>query len=738
MNVKRIHFLNYWHKTWLTACILFIHGLFCHLQTIANIPVMSNQPGDDGGHSAIVCAVQEDVVTIKNANTTIRIHNNIHFELSFDKDGKTYPITDEQDKTPSVYLSDFDHNMISFIRKTAHVRRIDNKFGYGKTVNVEGESADGRLMCRILIEAYDRFPDVILIQATFKNISDKNCSVHSYTISRLGLDAPLHDTVWWSFQGACYKGDQDFVFQLPESYQRDNYMGLNLPRSGGGIPFVGAWNKKFGLALAYLGETPRDIYLPLSAEKGDVRLEIRDDYKDRILDANDSLLSVQTAIIVHNNDFYDPLRTYSSLMRFYLPAVKKPAKYAYQSEWCTWGYEQTFTSADILNTLERLKFLGIKSVIIDDGWYTKQGDWRPSPAKFPKGDEDFKLLVNKIHEQGFKVWLWWVPGYIDSCSDLAAQHPDWLIKREDRSVYPSYGICPAFPPVQEYYKTLVLKFINDYKIDGFKLDLAVINTAPPCFNPVHRHDDPFESYKSTPLIFETIYRTAIRYNPDILIEYCPCSRPPTIFHLPWANMAVTSDPLIYQITSRIKMYKALMGDDFPVLEEYVGVLAGPTYPLAIGTGGIPGTFNTILDGYHEKWMPIYQKHKVYRGQYLNLYDIAFDYPEAHVIKKDQKLYYAFYTHPWEQLGSFTHNENRVWRFGQGNDYKVRTKIEFAYPAENYSGKVNLRGLDKNKKYRVLDYGNNRELGLVNGDEPYLNVSFDNYLLLEVSENSPPK
>jgi hypothetical protein len=93
----------------------------------------------------------------------------------------------------------------------------------------------------------------------------------------------------------------------------------------------------------------------------------------------------------------------------------------------------------------------------------------------------------------------------------------------------------------------------------------------------------------------------------MLIEYCSCGIPPTIFHLPWTNLAVTSDPDISQITKRIKMYKALRGDDFPVLEEYCGVLAGPIYQLTIGAGGVPGTFSTNLDNYHEKWLNIYQK-----------------------------------------------------------------------------------------------------------------------------------
>jgi len=482
------------------------------------------------------------------------------------------------------------------------------------------------------------------------------------------------------------------------------------------------------LALAYLGEKPRNIYLPVKVENGEVQLEIKENYKNEILRRNDSLVSVQTAIIAHKNDFYNPLRTYSRLMKPFLPDFKKPVDYAYKSEWCTWGYQRDFTPEQILSKLDRLKAIGMKSVILDDGWSLNHGDWVPNPVKFPNGDEDFKQLISKIHEHGLKAWIWWLPGYADSISQLVIQHPDWLIKNKDGSVHPSYALCPAYLPVQEHYKKLVKKFVTEYKLDGLKLDFQEINSAPPCYNPAHHHKDPFESYYSTPTLFKNIYQTAVRYNPDMLIEYCSCGIPPSIFHLPWTNLAVTSDPGIHQITQRIKMYKALMGDNFPVLEEYCGVLAGPMYQLTIGAGGVPGTFSTYLDNYHNKWLSIYQKYQLSRGQYLNLYDIGLDYPETHVIKKDRRFYYAFYTHPWKQPMP----TSRMYRFGTGFDYKLEGKTEFKYPTENYSGKVSLRGLDKNKEYRVLDYANNKELGIIKGNKPYLNVSFNDYLLLEVS------
>jgi alpha-galactosidase len=75
-----------------------------------------------------------------------------------------------------------------------------------------------------------------------------------------------------------------------------------------------------------------------------------------------------------------------------------------------------------------------------------------------------------------------------------------------------------------------------------------------------------------------------------------------------------------------------------------------------------------------------------------LYDIGFDRPEAHAISRDGKMYYAFY-------------------------------------AKSYRGEVELRGLGK-KRYRVSDYVNQLDYGLVKGPAAKIKVRFDKYLLIE--------
>jgi alpha-galactosidase len=83
-----------------------------------------------------------------------------------------------------------------------------------------------------------------------------------------------------------------------------------------------------------------------------------------------------------------------------------------------------------------------------------------------------------------------------------------------------------------------------------------------------------------------------------------------------------------------------------------------------------------------------------RGQYLGqLYDIGFDTPETHVIRKDQAMYYAFFAKQWK-------------------------------------GPVELRGLE-DRNYSVVDYVTGKSFGTVSGHNAHLPVEFDQHLLLEV-------
>ena len=259
------------------------------------------------------------------------------------------------------------------------------------------------------------------------------------------------------------------------------------------------------------------------------------------------------------------------------------------------------------------------------------------------------------------------------------------------------------------------RFVKRWGVDSFKIDGVDLNHAPLCYNPAHHHARPEESFEQWPGLFREIRETARSIRPDFRIELCPCGITPT-YQLGTAfEQPVTSDPFDYQVTQRVKFLKAWFGPTAPVLEEYVGLLGQKEpngkpytfrvelYPRAIGTGAVVSTFSPVLDKSHAAWTALYNRQGLASGEYLNLYDVGWDNPEGHVIRKGGRLYYAFYA--------------RV-------------------PGEEFSGKITLRGLGS-ERYRVTDYAHHLEFGVVAGPDPSLSVSFHDSLLLMAEPLAPP-
>jgi alpha-galactosidase len=214
--------------------------------------------------------------------------------------------------------------------------------------------------------------------------------------------------------------------------------------------------------------------------------------------------------------------------------------------------------------------------------------------------------------------------------------------------------------------------------------------------------------EAAPKFFQAIYDTALRVKPDAVVEFCPCGTAYSFFTLPFLNMSVASDPeSAWQVRTKAKTLKALEGNSVAYFGDHVD-LYHDDFASALGVGGVVGSNFTWPEGsaekkrndltpareeLFEKWLHIYKAKMLSRGEYLGeLYDIGFDRPETHAIRKDGAMYYAFYAPHW-------------------------------------SGKIVLRGL-ADRRYRVTDYVNNKDLGTVRGPSADLTVSFDKHLLVE--------
>jgi alpha-galactosidase len=200
------------------------------------------------------------------------------------------------------------------------------------------------------------------------------------------------------------------------------------------------------------------------------------------------------------------------------------------------------------------------------------------------------------------------------------------------------------------------------------------------------------------------------------MEFCPCGITPTFQMLAIFEQPTDSDPYDYQVTSRVKFLKALLGPHSPVLQEYVGLKGFyerpylrerlkahvDLYARGIGTGEVPSSFSPVLAKPHAVWTAIYNAQRPAEGEYVNLYDIRWENPEGHVIRKGEKLYYGFFTQT---------------------------------PGDTFTGTIQLRGLDA-RHYHVTDYVAGRALKDVSGPTADLPAKFQDSLLL-VAEPSEP-
>ncbi|MCD4710711.1 MAG: alpha-galactosidase, partial [Bacteroidales bacterium] len=389
------------------------------------------------------------------------------------------------------------------------VESIETAFGLGKRMVLTGIavcSDSTRIEKTLRIELYENYPDIAVSSASYKNLGASDMVIEMDYSNYYRLDATQVDPGdqpfdFWSFQGASIAWGLDYIFKIEDGFEQENWMGVQPEtKTGGGVPLADLWNHTSGMAIAHLETRPQLVSLPVKVEL-DKRVSMAVLNRDHhTISPGESYQTLQTAVMVHSKDFFDPLSTYSKLLADLGQKQDKPSEEAHEAIWCGWGYLTDFTLDDIYGTLPKLKELGIKWVVIDDRWWDKYGDWNIRDYTFPGGEEQIKEFVDSLHNQGFKVKIWWAPtpvqpekmvswgGSVDPGSaQIVKDHPEWLIMDKDgnypRDCRDMYQFCPAVPEVQEYMKELTTRFIGDWGFDGHKLDAYYV--VPPCYNPEH-------------------------------------------------------------------------------------------------------------------------------------------------------------------------------------------------------------------------------------------------------------
>lgn len=167
-------------------------------------------------------------------------------------------------------------------------------------------------------------------------------------------------------------------------------------------------------------------------------------FHGKLLDPGASIESEKLYLDPLPEDPLAALENYANALAEYrniIPWPKRDGGRDVPNGWNSWtgssftgGYGQRIDRELILENLElftrELVPFGMSWFQIDDGWQQHTGDWFWKDS-FPGGGS---ALAQSITERGLRPGLWLAPFLVEPESNLAAQHPEWRMPKEDSFV----------------------------------------------------------------------------------------------------------------------------------------------------------------------------------------------------------------------------------------------------------------------------------------------------------------
>lgn len=163
--------------------------------------------------------------------------------------------------------------------------------------------------------------------------------------------------------------------------------------------------------------------------------------------------------------------------------------------WCSWyGYYDRVTQADVLTNLDAADRLGlaIDTIQLDDGYQTGIGDWLTRRTDtFPAPLSD---LAARIEATGRAAGIWTAPFLVGADSELAREHPGWLVEgaeASDEHWGQRIGVLDVTHPDAADHLTEVFRTLRSWGFSYHKIDFLYGAALPG-----RRHEDcsPIDAY----------------------------------------------------------------------------------------------------------------------------------------------------------------------------------------------------------------------------------------------------
>ena len=207
----------------------------------------------------------------------------------------------------------------------------------------------------------------------------------------------------------------------------------------------------------------------------------------------------------------------------YIPCPVPDA--AFDPLYSSWyNFHQNVTDADLEAEFAIAARLGMRNVIVDDGWqtddnqrgYAFSGDWVVSKNRF----SDMRAHVARAHALGLKYILWYSVSLVGTRSESFRRFQGKFLYF--RAGLNAWVLDPRFPEVREFLIETYVKALRDWDLDGFKLDF-IDSFRVEGEDPAIRENYAGRDIRTVPAAVDRLMRdvsSALRaIRPDILIEF---------------------------------------------------------------------------------------------------------------------------------------------------------------------------------------------------------------------------
>lgn len=189
----------------------------------------------------------------------------------------------------------------------------------------------------------------------------------------------------------------------------------------------------------------------------------------------------------------------------------------------------TFNENTLTGMMDDAAEMGIETFVLDDGWFGNKyprnnddaglGDWQTNKKKLPRG---LDYLIEHAHSKGLKFGLWIEPEMVNPESELAENHPEWIVQspgREKITWRNQLLLDLSNPKVQDFVYNVFDSLLTTHPgIEYIKWDAnRHVEQAGSTFLPTSEQTHFWVSY--TEGLYNVYKRIRSKY-PDFVIQDC--------------------------------------------------------------------------------------------------------------------------------------------------------------------------------------------------------------------------